>query len=523
MIWSIAITVVGFMLIAAALGMRRFAPRPGQSHSLLSPVTQQHLHLFQGGRLCEAAVLSEKATLSRMLASGDHDRAEAALRPGLQYAVQVQALAEIGNAPAAELLHRQLQRRVSADPVEQSWYWIDVAHSLRLVNNEQSLSHLLRCPANGDGAPLGQFFAAEAVCCPGFIDALRHPTNPMGRAAVRLLHSTLRGLRHGVSPHAIADGKLGIAVATLWTRRPERIDPRVVRVLIEALRLLQRSGHAAQGLLDNEEAISKQCAEIEKCSGAFADYLSDAPSQLLNDLADSTDESRMDVLWALDDLRADAAAVVLPHLAQWPAADRDLGVRLLRWSRDPNVARWLVDWVDASIHPVRRAKKKPRSSPPSRLSFSESCPYPAVLSALRGHPTRVVEELLQLAARDWDPTIRAVAIGNLGWWEPLERTSVLRSLQLARADANADVRRAAEAALARLGERRALQTIRGWLVGDADARVAEAIRFIAAERIYWLWSELDAAADRDDPEIAAAAREALEQMREDLAGGLLAN
>ena len=32
-----------------------------------------------------------------------------------------------------------------------------------------------RCPAHGDNAPLGHFFAAEAACCPGFIDALRRP------------------------------------------------------------------------------------------------------------------------------------------------------------------------------------------------------------------------------------------------------------------------------------------------------------------------------------------------------------
>lgn len=522
MIWSCAIAAVGLMLIGAAWSLRRWAPRARPTPSLLSPVTQQHLHLFQGGRLSEAAVLSEKATFSRMLARGDHDRAEAALRPGLQYAVQVQALAEIGNAPAAELLHRQLQRRVSDDPVEQSWYWIDVAHSLRLVNNEQSLSHLLRCPANGDDAPLGQFFAAEAVCCPGFVGALRRPTDPMGRAAVRLLHSTLRGLRHGVTPHAIADGQLGTAIATLWKRRPERIDPRVVRVLIESLRLLQRSEHWIEATGDGGDIIAKQCCEIEKCSAAFADYLSDAPAQLLHDLSESTDESRADILWALDDLRADAASVVLPHIAHWPAAHRDLGVRVLRWSRDPNVARWLVDWADGTMCPARRAKKKPRSSAPSRPSFPTAFPYPALLFALRGHANIEVEALLILAASDWDPTIRAAAVASLGWWEPLVRADVLRSLQLARADANGDVRRAAEGALARLGERRALQTVRGWLVGEADAGVPDAIRFIASERIYWLWSELDAAADRDDAETASAAREALEQMREDLAGGLLA-
>src|SRR5262245_3046019 len=163
MLWSIVTIAVGLVLVATAYHLRRIAPQRPFRNSLLSPVTQQHLHLFQGGRLSEAAVEMAKATLGGMLARGDRDRAEASLRPGLHYAVQVQALGELGGGQATELLQRQLQRRVCSDPVEQSWYWIDVAHSLRALNNAASLPHLLRCPASGDSAPLGQYFAAEAV------------------------------------------------------------------------------------------------------------------------------------------------------------------------------------------------------------------------------------------------------------------------------------------------------------------------------------------------------------------------
>ncbi len=100
---------------------------------------------------------------------------------------------------AGTLLRRQLQRRLSDDPVEQSWYWIDLAHGLRRLNRAETLPNLLRCPANAPDAPLSQFFAAETVCCAGFVDYLRRPLTPLGRNAMRVLYQTLVGLRHGFS------------------------------------------------------------------------------------------------------------------------------------------------------------------------------------------------------------------------------------------------------------------------------------------------------------------------------------
>src|SRR5436190_9204590 len=107
------------VLLGAAFRLGRALPRPSAQRSLLSPVTQQHLHLFQGGRLSEAAVETAKARLRTMLERGQVAEAEAHLRPGLQFAVQVQALAELGGPQAGTILQRQLQRRLSDDPVEQ--------------------------------------------------------------------------------------------------------------------------------------------------------------------------------------------------------------------------------------------------------------------------------------------------------------------------------------------------------------------------------------------------------------------
>ena len=84
--------------------------------------------------------------------------------------------------------------------------------------------------------------------------------------------------------------------------------------------------------------------------------------------------------------------------------------------------------------------------------------------SLRGHATRDVEAFLLAAARDWDPTYRAAAAGGLGWWEPFDRAAVAACLGALREDGNGDVRLAALGALARLGERRALQFFRQTLV-----------------------------------------------------------
>src|SRR5436305_6227210 len=109
------------LLLGGAFWLGRLLPRAAAQRSLLSPVTQQHLHLFQGGRLSEAAVETAKSRLRHLLERGLVADAEASLRPGLQFAVHVQALAELDSADAGTILRRQLRRRLSDDPGDQSW------------------------------------------------------------------------------------------------------------------------------------------------------------------------------------------------------------------------------------------------------------------------------------------------------------------------------------------------------------------------------------------------------------------
>jgi hypothetical protein len=518
----IATALVGVALIALAYRLGRALPRQASQQSLLSPVTQQHLHLYQGGRLSEAAVETAKTRLRGLLERGQVADAEASLRPGLQYAVHVQALAELGSPHAGTIFRRQLQRRLSDDPVEQSWYWIDLAHGIRHLGRADCLPHLLRCPATVGEVPLGQFYAAETACCPGFVDVLRRPLSPLGRSALRVLHTALRGLRHGVPPQTVGEGKLGEAVARLWRHRPDRADPLVVRVLVESLRLLQRADHAEHALVGNlygGETLRRQLHEISALEDAFVDYLTDAPAGLCDALATAGDDRRGDLLAALDDLRSDAADIVLPLVRSWPAAHRSAGIRLLAFSRRTDVGPALIAWVRQWVQPERRVRRLPRPAAPSRPSVPEAVPYVTILQSLRRHPSVETEAFLRTAARDWDPTFRLPAVSSLGWWEPTARLEMHCLLDQCRDDGNLDVRLAAEAALARLGERRALQYFRQSLVGESDTPVPEAVRRVAAEGLTWLWPELDALADADDPEVSQHARESLEQMREEMSGG----
>jgi hypothetical protein len=157
-----------------------------------------------------------------------------------------------------------------------------------------------------------------------------------------------------------------------------------------------------------------------------------------------------------------------------------------------------------------------RAHPPRRASVPEDFPYRAVLQALRGQAAPETEALLLLAAHDWDPTFRAAAVGSLGYWEPFRRAEVQQHLQDARRDPSPEVRQAARAALARLGERQALQWFRQGLISEDPQRVHETIQVVAVEAITFLWPDLDRLADADDVDVAHHAREALERLSEDL-------
>jgi hypothetical protein len=514
---TILIVLLPLLLAAALLWVRRRQEQALRDE--LSPISRQHIDLFQGGQLSESAIESTKARFRELLERGEIAAVESSLRAGMQYVVQVRALAELGTDDAGRILERQLQRRLTDDQIEQAWYWIDLANGLRTLNRAQSLPHLLRCADAAGDPPLGQFFAAETICFLGFSGYLRQFETPLGRSALRVLHRALEGLRFGVPPNVVAEARIGELIETLWDHRTEQIDPLAVRIYVEALRLLRRAPHAETmltGEAAEQEAFSWQMSRLTALEPALTDFLQEAPALLCQRLPDASLDEQRDILLALIELRAEAGEAVLPLLAAPHYPHAELALEVLSWSSHPRIGPLLRDWVLQRVPMVRRAQRRRRATSPRRPSIPSDLPYRAILRALRGHASPQTEAFLLLAARDWDPAIRLSAVSSLGWWEPLRRQEVLLTLQDTRRDPNSDVRQAARAALARLGERQALQWFRQTLTSEDPQRVHDTIQTVAVENLTLLWPDLDRLADAEDADVAHHAREALERLCEEM-------
>src|SRR5437016_976333 len=165
-ILTLVATLMPLVLFAVFL-LGRCWQRWQSAHEQLSDVSRQHLEIFQSGEFNHAAVEVVKRRFHLLFERGGERAVEANLKPGPHFIYQVRALAEIGTDAAGRILERQLGRRLSDDQLEQAWYWIDLAASLRVLNRQESLPHLLRCSEAARESPLGHYFAAETVCILG--------------------------------------------------------------------------------------------------------------------------------------------------------------------------------------------------------------------------------------------------------------------------------------------------------------------------------------------------------------------
>jgi hypothetical protein len=516
---GVIVAIVLPLLMGAAFLLGRHLQRRQYAGDPLSAVSRQHIDLFQGGQLNETLVEAAKTCFRELLERGEMSMVEASLRPGMAYVVQVRALTELGTEDAGQILERQLQRRLTDDQIEQAWYWIDLANGLRMLNREQSLPHLLHCAEVAGELPLGHFFAAETVCFLGFSGYLRQPESPLGRSALRVFHRALEGLRYGVPAQMVPEARLGELIEYLWDNRPEAVDPLIVRIALEAIRQLRRAPHLRLALREDgpdKEAFDWQLSRLTVLEPVLSDYLTEAPRELCTALATARGQQQRDILTALSDLRAEAGASVMALLSQSSCVSQDQAVEALTWSRDPRVGPWLREMIRHRVPMVRRTQYRRRLHSPRRPSLPVDVPYRAALRALRGHGSPETEAFLMLAAHDWDPNVRAAAVSSLGWWEPVRRQEVLDCLHQTRRDGNPEVRQAARAALARLGERLALQWFRQALNAEEPQQVHEAVQVIASEGLTLLWPDLDRLADSEDEDVAQLAREALERLCEEM-------
>jgi hypothetical protein len=519
MIVALLLSILLPLLLGAAFLLGRHWPRRRALADGFTPVTRQHFEIFQSGQLNEAAVASAKRRFCDLLERGQEAAVEASLRPGMQFVFQVRALAEIGTDAAGKILERQLHRRLTDDQLEQAWYWIDLAGSLRTIHREESLPQLLRCADAAAEVPLGHFFAAETVCFLGFAGYLREPDTPLGRAALRVLHRALEGFRHGLPPQVVAEARLGEVLENLWDNRGDGFDPFVVRIALETLRFYRRAPHARVAFGTDQsdmEAFDWQLSHVAALEPVLAEFVAEAPGALRRLLLAAQEPLLVESLRALIALRAEAGAEVLELVKRPKLGCLELAVELLTWSKHPRAGAWLRDYAARRVPMERRGQWRPRAIAPAQASLPADTHYQAILHALRGHPARETETFLLLAARDWDPTYRAAALSSLGWWEPLLGGPVRQALERGRRDPSTAVRQAARAALARLGERAALHWFRQGLAAQDSVAIHESVQTIATEGLTLLWPDLDRLTDADTPEIAQLAREALERMAEDM-------
>jgi hypothetical protein len=271
--------------------------------------------------------------------------------------------------------------------------------------------------------------------------------------------------------------------------------------VVEAERVFRRLGHWARLLpADARGPAERQAMRLWATGERRGARLAGAPDRLRARFAAAGADEQGAILRCLGELRADAAKL-FPHLPDRRSAWWADAIRALRWSKSPVVGPVLAGQAN-------RLARKPRTHGRAAV----------VLAALRGHACHETERALLRAAAAPEPPLRHAAVGALGWWSPYDPDCVVRALRVARTDPDADVRRAAVAALARLGERAALAEVAAGLHSEEPPiRVETALR-IAAEELTWLWPDLETAAGADDPDTALAACEALERLREGLFG-----
>ncbi len=480
---------------------RWLLPRRGVPHAVAA-VDRQHRHLAAGGLLGDTACAKAKAHLGALLESGKADQAERELRGGLDFAVQVRALAELATPDAARLLERQLSRTLTGDPVEQSWYWLDVAAALRKLNRGEALPAVLRCAEAAAGLPQGAVLAAEAVAFANFPAALNHPNRDVSRLALRALVATARAARHGVLDLAgLVRAGLGDTLADAASRADRTADPWLTNAVVEAERLFRRIGHWTRFLPADARALAeKQAMRLWATADRRLEWLAGATERLLARFPKADADEQGASLRCLCELRADVAKL-FPHLPDRRVPWWADAVRALRWSQSPVVGPVLAGQV---VRLVRKTRHHGRAA--------------VILSALRGHACYEVERALLRTATAANPALRHAAVGALGWWPPFDPARVMRTLRAARTDPDAETRTAAVSALARLGERAALAEVVAGLCSEEGSIRQEAAARVAAEELSWSWPDLETAAESDDADTAVAAAEALECLRERLFG-----
>ncbi|QVL32764.1 hypothetical protein KIH39_02255 [Telmatocola sphagniphila] len=484
-----------------------------------SPVSRQHLHLYKGGELNAVAVEAAKSHWREKLDRGNSHIADVALRPGLQFVIQVRALAELGGSEAAKVLERQLGRDLSDDPIEQSWYWIDLAQGLREMSHVKSLPSLLQHVDKALELPLGHLYAAELVSFPAFQEHLNNPLSSHGQACLRVLHATLTGIRQGyLSASLYVEAQLGEALHTLSEACPDSVDPLVARVFLESLRILRRNDHILQILREDPskaQAYRWQSAYLKSAEPIIREYLHEIELDLGRNLALTRGREQSDLLKAIYDFHTDSSEIIVQLLQKDMIADRSLGFACLQHGKTTRATSALLYYTRTILNPKRSFWFGVHSFlETSKARVNENL---AAIKALRAHPSMEAETIL-LQLTHTDSVYRPAALASLGWWEPIHRKPVIETLRRGMDDlATRDI---CLCALARLGELAAISELQNRLIDSNAEMIHQTIDLLMDEGVTYLWPDLDTLTEHDDTAVSSHAWEVIERMRENFLGPL---
>ncbi|HEX3147247.1 MAG TPA: HEAT repeat domain-containing protein [Gemmataceae bacterium] len=444
------------------------------------------------------------------------------VRPGHRCVEEVRRRCDADFVGGLNFLEGQLNRKVSDDPLEQSRYWIDLAEGLRGLNLHESVPALLRRADDALDMPMGDGYAAELASFAAFAEFLHDPLTPEGQAGLRILRVAMEGVRMGRVPAGVyAEAAFGDAVRRLSENCPDVVNPRLVLAFIEGLRHARRSFHTLPAFRDDpvrRQTVRWQNAFLKDAEPVMREYLHDIASDLMRLLDCTHSRARREILKALAELHADTDDLALTLLGEPGFNDRVAALTCLRSSTSPlapsalcGIARHALTG-DRSARWLRRLGVGRKPVPEDEVR--------AALYSLRGHPCEEAERVLLHYCGRPEPEWRLSALQSLGWWEPIRRGEVLHALRTAKQDTHPDVRRAALAASARLGECAALQIIREMLARESAKSVVDAIHMCGNEGLSWMWPELDQLTESEDPIVAAEAWEAVERLREEFMGPL---
>ena len=510
----VLLTLVASGLLLALVRYLR-QPQPAQAYESAFFSPQPH---FEPLRPVFPSMEEAHASVSGALALQSFGTTRA--RPGHRCVEEVRRRCLDDFASAMNFLEGQLNRRVSENPVEQARYWIDMAEGLRILNLHESLPALLRRADDALSLPLADAFAIEVVSFTAFAEYLHDPLCVEGQAALRILRVAMESVRLGTSPPGVcAVAAFGDAVRRISENCPETANPRTVRVFLEALRYCRRNHHNAPEFRDDpvrRQTVRWQQAFMRDAEPIMREYLHEIGAELLHQVTQASGRAQLELLEVLAELRHDTEETMLSLLAKDDFVHREMAIRCLRWSKSASALTALCELArqggsgERSGRWLRRLGVGKQEIPLSEVF--------AALEALRGHPSLEAERILLTFLNRPEPEWRLSALRSLGWWEPLSRGEVLAAIRTARQDEHPELRRAALAVSARLGECAALQIIRDGMWRENPAPVRDAIQLCGNEGLSWLWPELDALTEADDATIATEAWDAIERVREEFLG-----